>query len=78
MTRFVKVTDEYIKSFSEQQENENTRKKTLYDLRIFKEFLLTEQKNREIHTIPLKALQDLAVKMAGFNRVSCARDGVLS
>lgn len=62
MARFVKVTDEYIKSFSEQQENENTKKKTLYDLRIFNEFLLSEQENREIHTIPPKELQDLVVR----------------
>ena len=35
--RFVVVSDDDVNAFSEQQENENTKKKTLYDLATRKE-----------------------------------------
>ena len=37
--RFINISDEEVNKFCEQQENENTKKKTLYDLNIFKVFL---------------------------------------
>ena len=36
--RFVVVSDDDVNAFSEQQENENTKKKTLYDLKISENF----------------------------------------
>ena len=35
-----------VKEFSESFDNENTKKKTLYDLKVFKEFLDTCDKKR--------------------------------
>ena len=49
--RFVVVSDDDVNAFSEQQENENTKKKTLYDLKIFREFLETCDEKREIENI---------------------------
>ena len=40
-----------IKSFSEEQENVNMEKKTLYDLKLFKEFLTSEDERRELQEI---------------------------
>ena len=44
-SRFVLLNDEQVKEFSESFHNENT-KKTLYDLKVFKEFLDTCDKKR--------------------------------
>ena len=51
--RFVVVSDNDGNAFSEQQENENTKKKMLhgYDLTIFREFLRTCDEKREIEDI---------------------------
>ena len=49
--RFVVVSDDDVNAFSEQQENDNTKKKTLYDLKIFREFLETCDEKREIENI---------------------------
>ena len=38
-SKFVKLSENDINEFCEQQENENTTKKTLYDISIFKEFI---------------------------------------
>ena len=38
--RLVAVSDEDENAFSEHHENKNTIKKTLYDLKIFKEFFV--------------------------------------
>ena len=38
-SRFVLLNDEQVKEFSESFDNENTKNKTLYDLKVFKEFL---------------------------------------
>ena len=40
-----------IKSFSEERENVYTEKKTLYDLKLFKEFLTSEDERRELQEI---------------------------
>ena len=55
--RFVKLSEADIKSLSEEQENVKTKKKTLYDLKLFKEFLTTEDGRRELQEIPAAKLQ---------------------
>ena len=44
-----------IKSFSEERENVNTKKKTLYDLKLF-------EKWRELQEIPATELQQFMIK----------------
>ena len=60
--RFVKLSEADIKSFSEEQENVNTKKKTLYDLKLFKEFLTSEDERRELQEIPAAELPQFAIK----------------
>ena len=60
--RFVKFTEEEIASFSEDQENANTKKKTLSDLRLFNEFLKSEEEERNRENILAAELQQLAKK----------------
>ena len=55
--RFVKLSEDDIKSLSEEQENVKTKKKTFYDLKLFKEFLTTEDERRELQEIPAAKLQ---------------------
>ena len=38
-SRFASISDEEVKEFTEKLENENTKKKTLYNIRVFKEFV---------------------------------------
>ena len=49
--RFLKITEEDIKSFSDKPENATTEKKTLYDVKTFSEFLESEKESREIEQI---------------------------
>ena len=37
--RFTSISDEEVKEFTKKLENENTKKKTLYDIKISKNFL---------------------------------------
>ena len=60
--RFVVVSDDDVNAFSEQQENENTKKKTLYDLKIFREFLETCDEKREIENVTPVELQAIIKK----------------
>ena len=53
--RLVKLSEATIKSFSEEQENVNTKKKTLYDLKLF-------EKWRELREIPATELQQFMIK----------------
>ena len=46
-SRFASISDEEIKEFTEKLENENTKKKTLYDLKVFKEYLDACDEKRE-------------------------------
>ena len=57
--RFVVVRDDDVNAFSEQQQNENTKKKVLcmYDLKIFRGFLRTCDEKREIEDIMPVELQ---------------------
>ena len=56
------VSDDDVNAFSEQQENDNTKKKTLYDLKIFREFLETCDEKREIENITPVELQAIIKK----------------
>ena len=60
--RFVVVSDNDVNVFSEQQENENTKKKMLYDLKIFREFLKTCDTKREIENVTPMELQTIIKK----------------
>ena len=60
--RFVVVSDDDVNAFSEQQENENTKKKTLYDLKIFRKFLETCDEKREIENLTPVELQAIIKK----------------
>ena len=60
--RSVVVSDDDVNAFSEQQENDNTKKKTLYDLKIFREFLETCDEKREIENITPVELQAIIKK----------------
>ena len=64
--RVVKLPEADIKSFSrgslEEQENVNTKKKTLYDLKLFKEFITSEDERRELQKILAAKLQQFAIK----------------
>ena len=61
-SRFVLLNDEKVKEFSESFDNENTKKKTLYDLKLFKEFLDTCDEKREIEDIAPVELQEIIKK----------------
>ena len=62
-SRFVLLNDEQVKEFSESFDNENTKKKTLYDLKVFKEFLDTCDEKREIEDIAPVELQEIIKKI---------------
>ena len=59
----MKLSEIEIKSFSEEQENVNTKKKTLYELKLFKEFLTSEDERRELQEIPAAELQQFVIKV---------------
>ena len=48
-SRFASISDEElkVKEFTEKLENENTKKKTLYDIKVFKEYLDAGDEKRE-------------------------------
>lgn len=50
-SRFAYISDEEVKEFTEKLENENTKKKTLYDIKVFKEYLDACDEKREIEEI---------------------------
>ena len=53
----------YIKYLSKEQENVNTKKKlNLYGLKLFMEFLKSEDERRELQEIPAAKLQQFAKK----------------
>ena len=56
-SRFASISDKEleVKEFTEKLENENTKKKTLYDIKVFKEYLDACDEKREIEdTTPLE------------------------
>ena len=44
----MKLSEADIKSLLKEQENVNTKKKTLFDLKLFNEFLTSEDERREL------------------------------
>ena len=66
--RFVKFTEEEIASFTEDQENANTKKKTVSDLKLFNEFLNSVDEKRNIENILPAELQRLAKKLLGVRK----------
>ena len=50
-SRFASISDDEVKEFTEKLENENTKKKTLYDIKVFKEYLDACDEKREIEDI---------------------------
>ena len=68
-SRFASISDEEVKEFTEKLENENTKKKTLYDIKVFKEYLDDSDEKREIEDITpveLQSLQSFVVKLDYF------------
>ena len=50
-SKFASISDEEVKEFTEKLENENMKKKTLYDIKVFKEYLDACDEKREIEDI---------------------------
>ena len=59
---FGSISDEEVKEFTEKLENENTKKKTLYDIKVFKEYLDACDEKREIEDITPVELQEIIKK----------------
>ena len=57
------ISDEEVEEFTEKLENENTQKKTLYDKKVFKEYLEACDEKREIEDITLVELQEMELKI---------------
>ena len=62
-SRFAYISDEEVKEFTEKLENENTKKKTLYDIKVFKEYLDASDEKREIEEITTVELQEKKQKI---------------
>lgn len=60
--RFVEVSEEDLAKFSKENENQNTMKKTEYDLRIFREYMASINEDREIETLMFSELQNILMK----------------
>ena len=60
-SRFASISDEEVKELTEKLENENTKKKTLYDIRVFKEFVKLDyfetQENRKYSIFSLHIIK---------------------
>ncbi|CAH3192328.1 unnamed protein product, partial [Porites evermanni] len=61
-SRFASISDKEVKEFTEKLENENTKKKTLYDIKVFKEYLDAYDEKREIEDITPVELQEIIKK----------------
>ena len=57
--RFVKFFETDVKSFSEKQESANTKNKTSYNLKLFKEFLAVEEEMRKLKKFLLSSCKNL-------------------
>ena len=57
------ISDEEVKEFTEKLENANTKKKTLYDTKLFKEYLDACDEKREIEDITPVELQEIIKKI---------------
>ena len=61
-SRFASISDEEVKEFREKLENENTKKETLYDMKVFKEYLDACNEKKEIEDITPVELQEIIKK----------------
>ena len=61
-SRFSSISDEDVKEFTEKLENENTKKKTLYDIKVFKEYLDACDEKWEIQDVTPVELQEIIKK----------------
>ena len=57
-SRFASISHKEVKEFPEKLENENTKKKTLYDIKVFTECLDGCDEKREIEDITPVELQE--------------------
>ena len=64
------LSDEEVKEFTEKLENENTKKKTLYHIKVFKEYLDACDEKREIEDITPVELQEKKLKIPLSNNSS--------
>ena len=55
--RIASISDEEVKEFTEKLENKNTKKKTLYDTKVFKDYLDACDEKREIEDVTPVELQ---------------------
>ena len=62
-SRFGSISDQEVKEFKEKLENENTKKKTLYDIKVFREDLDTCDEKREIEDITPVEPQEKKLKI---------------
>ena len=53
-SRFASIRDEEVKEFKEKLENENTKKKPLYDIKVFKEYIDACDEKRDITPVELQ------------------------
>ena len=65
-SRFVEITDEELIEFVEEQENPNTKRKTAYDVELFKSFIQTSNTgllgSTSLHELSPQVLNDLLSK----------------
>ena len=65
-SRFVEITDEELTEFVEEQENPNTKRKTTYDVELFKSFIQTSSPglldSTSLHELSPEVLNDLLSK----------------
>ena len=57
------ISDEEVEEFTEKLENENTKKKTLYDVKVLKEYFDACDEKREIEDITPVELQEKKLKI---------------
>ena len=62
-SRFASISDEEGKDFTEKLENVNTKKKTLHDIKVFKDYLDACDEKREIEDITPVVLQEKKLKI---------------
>ena len=65
-SRFVKITAEELTKFVEEQENTNTKKKTVYDVELLKNFIQTSTPgllgSTSLHELSPQVLKDHLLK----------------
>ena len=69
-SRFASISDEKAEEFREKLENKNTKEKTLYDIKVFKEYLDACDERREIEDITAVELQENKLKITVSNNSS--------